>query len=375
MGSCIVNQNILQENKRIIKDQINNCLCKIKYNDKNINGMGFLCKIPFLDNLLPVLITNSQILKKDDITIGKKIEFSLFNEKDNINHKIEIEKTTKKFTNDIIAIIEIKNKDLTNNNFLQIDGTLDKQNLNKIYNKRAILLYNIKGKNVNYYQGEIGKINEEDYSFTYFNQSKATSLGSPIMNSLNNKVLGINIEVKDNLNKGIFIIKPIEDFNKNNYKNKNISNNENNLDIKIKQNGEASSPSSKIIFVNDIKTINNNNLKINKEENKDIIAYKDKYKYSDHIQQIQNNEIEINRINKEEKEISLIFDILGKELYLDVKAYSIFNEVIEQLINKYLWLKVENNFDFEIDGKTISKDKTVKENGLKDNSFIKIIIK
>lgn len=90
---------------------------------------------------------------------------------------------------------------------------------------------------------------------------------------------------------------------------------------------------------------------------------------------MQNDEIIVESNNKEGKEINLIFNIMGKELYLDVNEYSRFNEVISQLNRKYLWLKFTTNIVFEIDGKIISKNKTVKENGLKDSSIIKIIEK
>ena len=35
-----------------------NCICKIYIKNDKI-GIGFLCKIPFHNNLLPVLITNN----------------------------------------------------------------------------------------------------------------------------------------------------------------------------------------------------------------------------------------------------------------------------------------------------------------------------
>ena len=40
-----------------------NCICKILTNDGK-KGTGFFCKIPYLNKLLPVLVTNNHILVK-----------------------------------------------------------------------------------------------------------------------------------------------------------------------------------------------------------------------------------------------------------------------------------------------------------------------
>ena len=49
------------EGKKRILFQMNNCICKIYLGNEEL-GIGFLCKIPFNNNLLPVLIINNQIL-------------------------------------------------------------------------------------------------------------------------------------------------------------------------------------------------------------------------------------------------------------------------------------------------------------------------
>jgi len=49
------------EGKKRILFQMNNCICKIYLGNEEV-GIGFLCKIPLNNNLLPVLFINNQIL-------------------------------------------------------------------------------------------------------------------------------------------------------------------------------------------------------------------------------------------------------------------------------------------------------------------------
>ena len=55
----------------LILDQMKKCICQIYQDDKK--GTGFFCQIPFLNNLLPVLITNNHVLNENDIENNKKI--------------------------------------------------------------------------------------------------------------------------------------------------------------------------------------------------------------------------------------------------------------------------------------------------------------
>ena len=106
----------LEDSEKIIY-QMKNCICKINQEDGRI-GMGFLCKIPFPNNkqnLLPVLITNNNILNESD----KIINLTFNNE----IKKITIDKSRKKYINSNIniIIIEIKpNKDKIYD-FLELD--------------------------------------------------------------------------------------------------------------------------------------------------------------------------------------------------------------------------------------------------------------
>jgi len=94
--------------------QMENCICNI-----NKVGTGFFCKIPFNNNLLPVLITNNHIVNENDINNNKIIELIINKE----TKKLKIDKSRKRYTNPDkninITIIEIKpNKDKIYNSLI-----------------------------------------------------------------------------------------------------------------------------------------------------------------------------------------------------------------------------------------------------------------
>ena len=100
------------EGTKKILFQMENCICKI-YLKNGEKGTGFFCKIPFNNNILPVLITNNHILNENDIKDNNIIEISINN---NEIKEIKIDNLRKKYTNSDknidITIIEIRpNKD------------------------------------------------------------------------------------------------------------------------------------------------------------------------------------------------------------------------------------------------------------------------
>ena len=108
--------------------QMENCMCKIYLNNSGI-GTGFFCKIPFYNDLLPVLITNNHVLNENDIDNNKIITLMINNKV----KKIEMDNWRKKYTNPDknidITIIEINpNKDKIHN-YLELDE-------NDIYKER-----------------------------------------------------------------------------------------------------------------------------------------------------------------------------------------------------------------------------------------------
>ena len=103
--------------------QMKSCICKM-FKGNNIRGL--FCKIPFQNNLLPVLITNNHILDKEDIKLGKITNFTLYNNKE--IRVIKINESRKRITREEldITIIEIKSDEDKINNFLEIEEDVNK---------------------------------------------------------------------------------------------------------------------------------------------------------------------------------------------------------------------------------------------------------
>ena len=155
MGICIsLNKN---KNKNQKGEVYKNIKMNLDENSKQIiektkrgKGTGFLCYIPFPDkiHLLPVLITNNHILNEEDISIGKKIKFSINNEEK--FYEIIIDDSRKTFTKKQpydITIVQLKPKDkLDLDSLLEIDYELIKSNMKikkQIFQRSFSLYFNI----------------------------------------------------------------------------------------------------------------------------------------------------------------------------------------------------------------------------------------
>ena len=210
-----------------IKDilyQMENCICKIYLKDGN-KGTGFFCQIPYLNNLLPVLITNNHILNENDIEDNNIIKLNINKE----IKEIKMDNLRKRYTNSDknidITIIEIKiNKDRINN-YLELDEKGIYKNEKEIeleYRKKSIyILYYPSGElKVSY--GLINNINDNK-KISHYCRIEEGSSGSPILSLKTFKVIGIHYGSSQNnkMNSGIFIKYAIDLFNEYNNKNKN----------------------------------------------------------------------------------------------------------------------------------------------------------
>ena len=130
-------KSISLEGTEIILEQMKNTLCIINIGNKK--GIGFFCKIPFLDNnnnLLIILINN----KKKEIELKNRIKY-----------------TNKKYD---ITIIEIKDKDKINN-YLELDN--HKRN-DKSYKGESIYILNYsKNKKIRVSYGIIKEENKNEF--------------------------------------------------------------------------------------------------------------------------------------------------------------------------------------------------------------------
>ena len=173
-------------------------------------GIAFFCLIPFPDkyNLLPILITNYRVIK--DSIFKKKITFLL----EDKNYEIELEYDRKVYLSEKydITIIEIRKEDgLDINTFLEIDENIFKEDSNNnLYIKKKIFLL----QNSKYSKGIIKYLNKDNFTFEYSSLPKKGDSGSPLIDLINYKVIGIHKESKEeyNYNIGIFIKKPILNF-------------------------------------------------------------------------------------------------------------------------------------------------------------------
>ena len=112
-------------------------ICKVKLK-RGGHGTGFFCNI---SNKIPVLITNNHVLGEDDISPGKKINFSTNNDKQ--NYEIEIDKERRIYSSRKydITIIELKNEDcIKPDSLLDIDDNIFNADCN-YKNNSVYLLY------------------------------------------------------------------------------------------------------------------------------------------------------------------------------------------------------------------------------------------
>ena len=336
------------ENTKKILFQMENCICKIYMNNGGI-GTGFLCKIPFNNNLLPVLITNNHVLNKNDIDNNKIIKLMINNKA----KKIEIDNSRKKYTNSDknidITIIEIKPKKDGINNYLEIDDiNKDKDTIELEYKNKSIYIIHYPNEELSVSYGLIKNIIDNRRINHYCNTEEGSS-GSPILSLKTFKVIGIHYGGSQTLklNYGTYIKYGIDEFNK--YNNKNI----------------------KLMINNEIKTIKIDESRkkyTNSDENIDITIIEIKPK-EDGI----NNylEIEEDDIKKYKEKIKLEFK--KKSIYiihypkeeLSV-SYGLINDIIDnRRINHYC------NTEEGSSGGPILSLKTFKVIGIHCGSFQK----
>ena len=292
----------------------------------NSIGTGFLCLITFLDksNPLTVLITNNHILGKDDISIGKIINFDINDE----NFKIKIDNSIKTYTNKKydITFIEIKkNVALNINKFLEIDYEIFEGDLVEKYKKKSIYIFHYGDGEIKYSIGIIKSIGIDNYTIEHMCETSFGSSGSPIINYKNNKVIGVHKGACKNYNLGTLLRLPIEKF----YKEKKL--------INENKKEEKNNDSINIMKINS--NINNFNNEDEKEVNNKINYNENDHKY-----------ININNNNINNKELKKDFE----------KINSIENNNISLSKNNYIKEDDDNFFLFkdnnENDGNFINND-------------------
>ena len=228
------NINVISEQcmKNII-EQMKRNICEIKIHPTTTNG--FFCKIPFpnKNNMIPVFITNNNIIykklsNKDDTKITLHLKENDYIDNLYLNNRMVY--TSKEYK---VAIIEIKENDSINNEFLELDDKIIDDIISNNKDKKVeyinnivyIIQYPIKSLGKQKLSASFGMIKEIgtfNYEF-YYNCSKAEGApGSPIFNINNNKIIGIYSQkfvrgnrIGDGI--GIFLNYPIKEFIKQKY--------------------------------------------------------------------------------------------------------------------------------------------------------------
>ena len=212
-------------NKGKVFTKIENSLCIIHI--KNYNKViGFFTKILYQSQLLPVLITNSNIITKKYIEENNNIiKISLNNENENRNIKVDNSRIIFTIENLDMIIIEIKEKIDSIYNYIEIDERINEENLNDIYNNKSIYIYNLSDKKffIKSYDGTLLNIKE---NILYYKSKLKEVSWSPIILKDNLKLIGIHY--KNNINnnqysQGIFIKNIISEFNRKNNNNSIIN--------------------------------------------------------------------------------------------------------------------------------------------------------
>ena len=178
------------ENMKDLLEKMKRQICKIEFSDGEY-GTGFFCNIKHypknIFKLIKVLIITNYIPGKNDISIGKKIKFSINDE--NWKYEFLIDESRKIYTNQKynITIIEIKDKDKFKEiSFFDIDNKIfeNKTKFYDIFKNQTIYLFHYSDGIVNFSNGLISSIFEDTSDFLY-EVDYSVPPGSPAINSYN----------------------------------------------------------------------------------------------------------------------------------------------------------------------------------------------
>ena len=314
----------------IILEQMKKCICKINL-DVEKEGTGFFCYIPGQDK--KVMITNNHVVDENILKNNNKLTVRVYKDQE-----IEIDLNDKKIYTNIeydTTIIEI-NKDEENkiNDYIDyID--LDKSIFNKekeIINKSIYILQYPK-----YYTGieqipfvSYGIIkNIEKYNIYHSCMTIYGSSGSPILNLLNNKVIGIQIDepIGDNLGLGLRLQYPINDY----LNSKDLFIKDNCISMKLKI--EEEDIKKKIYFLDNTckknyinekyQEYNHDNLKELNESNTQLFINDKKYKFEKYFvpEKIGNYKIKL-KFNDNIKDCSFMFCNCQNIINIDLSSFN-----------------------------------------------------
>jgi hypothetical protein len=182
------------------------------------SGTGFLCNINIEEIALKVrvLITSNHILNEQDIQPGKKIQFST--DSGDKKYEIEINKERRKYISEKydIVIIEIKEEDKLPSDSFEIDENIFAPDYN--FTNKTIYSLDYRNCFFSFSEGNIKKVGvgENTYEIEHTCKAVPSSLGAPLVNKENTKVIGMHINSPqgNDSNYGILLKEPIIEFTK-----------------------------------------------------------------------------------------------------------------------------------------------------------------
>ena len=185
--------------------------------------------------------------------------------------------------------------------------------------------------------------------------------------SINNMNNNINCNNMNNSNMNNCIL-----YN-NNMKNSNMSNNMNNFNMNI-FNMNNNMINSNMNNAN----MNNNNISNQSNKNNNCLTNNINYMSNNESFNKMNNNNNQNPPNKQMNDnlifVTFTFVKYNKQIFLDISEDMLFKDVIDQLEEKYSWLKSIKNKYYYFDNKKIDFNQTVKNLKIKNNSDIIIRI-
>ena len=216
------------EGTKEILHQMENNICKI-HKISGAKGTGFFVKISYNNDIIPVMITNHYILDEKDLKGNEEINISIND--DSTIKTIKLNEKRRIYSNEEYdtTIIEIKPEKDDIKDFMELDDNIFKEKSKILYNKQSIYI-------IHYPKGEKAKVSyalmqngDEEYNITHCCCTETGSSGSPIINLLNNKIIGIHKQGFSKLQKnyGTFLKYPINEYINKHLKNNTINNNDN----------------------------------------------------------------------------------------------------------------------------------------------------
>ncbi len=301
--------NIKQTTK--ILEQMKNCVCKIHMSGKE-DGTGFFTYFTYNKKNYYVFVTNYHVIDEVYVKNNNVIKIS-FNDEQEFKSILLDKNRMKYFSKQYdVTMLEVKDCDeIDDTKFIETDEYLFAKDLKENYKGKTI--YSLQYKDVALVShGTVRDIKE--YDIMHYCSSEYGASGAPLLNLVNNKVIGINKQTATYFNKGTLLASPINDFIEKNILAANLfnkNNNENQNQNKKASGGNKTNETRKGMISQEeiIKKKNEiqrkNNYYPNNERNySNERDYSNERNYSNERenQNNVNNNKDINRGNQEEEE-------------------------------------------------------------------------